>query len=146
MHYASVFYCILFKFSDICIFSSYVASPRPSSIYKMVYCPCSCRHTENFDILQETTIYQTLLCPKHFQIAFKQSKVLQGPPEQARIYISKRSFNIMKCNPHCILYIIFLIACESCIKKQTKFVSVERTKCMGGSERREDFPSVVMVR
>lgn len=45
--------------------------------------------------------------------------------------------------------IIFLIALECCITKATdriEFVLEERTKCMGGLERREDFPSVVMVR
>lgn len=45
--------------------------------------------------------------------------------------------------------IIFVIALECCITKVTdhiEFVLEERTKCMGGLERREDFPSVVMVR
>lgn len=48
-----------------------------------------------------------------------------------------------------LFWIILLIAFERCITRATahiEFVLEGRTKCTGGSERREDFPSVVMVR
>lgn len=105
------------------------------------------------------------------QVGFRQSNVLQGLWGSIKCHLkmtvllfthwklrqistkeqngnsSSSSHRNLMCSV--LFWIIPLTAFECCITRatdHTEFVLEERTKCMGGSERTEDFPSVVMVR